>query len=810
MSAQESPRGEEQLGFAEVAVHLPVAGTYHYSIPERLRDQVGLGTHVQVRFGARKVTGVVVALTTTAAIARTLPIEAVLDPDAPTQPELVALAMWLAEYYEAPPGEALRCVMPAGATSDAAVPVVATPAGHVALAQAALPPRQRDVLAQLCRGPVAVRAMSATDRKALTVLRERGWVADVDVTLQARTKARTERVARLNVDTQAGLADAVARAPAKAKLVALLAAGPRSVTALRADGASAAAMRELAKAGVIVVEKKPLALQALAAGGFEADAAPPLLTDEQQLAVAKIVAATRTGFASFLLFGITGSGKTEVYLHVIHDVLADGKTAIVLVPEISLTPQLAARFRARFGDLVAVLHSGLSARDRHDEWQRLRRGQARIAVGARSAVFAPLSNVGVIIVDEEHDGSFKQEEGVRYHARDVAVVRAQRAKAACVLGSATPSLESYWQTERGAYQLLTLTKRPTAQPLPSVEVVDLLVHRPDGEAMLSELLRTAVAECLAAGDQCVLFLNRRGFATFVMCRVCGFSFRCAHCSVSMTYHRERDQLMCHYCGAAQRVPSQCPSCKHVDGIERRGLGTERVADAVMTQFPGARVARLDRDTATGRNLEEILRAVHERKVDILVGTQMVSKGHDFPGVTLVGVLCADTGLTLPDFRAAERTYQLLSQVAGRAGRGQRPGKVVIQTYRAKALAITAAMNHDYVGFYTGEMAARADLGYPPHGRLIAVRLDGADATLVVETAHRLAQLADVVGKRIGGVEVAGPVAAPLEKLRGRVRWQIWLRGARRQDVRQVARSILAADVPSAVRVSLDVDPVSTM
>jgi primosomal protein N' (replication factor Y) len=796
--------------FAEVAVNLPVAGTYHYAIPSRLQAQVAVGTHVQVRFGARRVTGVVVALSDTAATEKTLPLEAVLDPDAPTQPELVALAMWLAEYYEAPPGEALRCVMPAGATSDAAVPVIATDAGRAAFDHAALPPHQRDVLAQLCAGPVAVRSLSATDRKALVALRDRGWVADVDVTLQARTKARMERVARLHPDAAATAAASVGRAPAKAKLVALLQAGPQPVAALRDAGASTTALRELEKAGIVIVEKLPMALHALASESYQPAAGPPVLTDEQQAAVASVVAATRTGFAGFLLFGITGSGKTEVYLHIIHDVLADGKTAIVLVPEISLTPQLAARFRDRFGDRVAVLHSGLSARDRHDEWQRLQRGQAQIAVGARSAVFAPLRNLGVIIVDEEHDGSFKQEEGVKYHARDVALVRAQRAGAACVLGSATPSLESYWQTERGAYQRLELTKRPTAQALPAVEIVDLTVHRPDGEAMLSAKLRTAVEECMAAGDQCVLFLNRRGFATFVLCKACGYSFRCAHCSVSMTYHRDRDQLMCHYCGAAQRVPNQCPSCKQPDAIERRGLGTERVADAVMTQFPNARVARLDRDTATGRKLEEILRAMHERTIDILVGTQMVSKGHDFAGVTLVGVLCADTGLTLPDFRAAERTYQLLSQVAGRAGRGERPGKVLIQTYRAKALAITAATNHDYLGFYQGEVAARADLGYPPHGRLIAIRLDGADPNQVIDTAQRLALLAQAVGKRIGGVDVAGPVAAPLEKLRGRVRWQIWLRGPRRQDVRQVARSVLTADIPSAVRVSLDVDPVSTM
>jgi primosomal protein N' (replication factor Y) (superfamily II helicase) len=328
--------------------------------------------------------------------------------------------------------------------------------------------------------------------------------------------------------------------------------------------------------------------------------------------------------------------------------------------------------------------------------------------------------------------------------------------------------------------------------------------------MLSARLRTAIVETLAAGDQCVLFLNRRGFATFVLCNACGHSFRCDHCSVSLTYHKFRDQLVCHYCGFTARVPDNCPACKQTGCIDRRGLGTEKIADAVATQFPSARIARLDRDTAGGRKLEEILSNVEKRLIDILVGTQMVSKGHDFPGVTLVGVLCADTGLSLPDFRAAERTYQLLSQVAGRAGRGAKPGRVMIQTYRPQALAITAAARHDYAGFYAGEMTSRADLGYPPHGRLIAVRLDGPDGGQVAEAANRLANYAATYSQKLAGVEVTGPVAAPLEKLRGRVRWQIWLRGPKRAEVRQVARAILACEVPSAVRVSLDVDPMSTL
>ncbi|HEX7840068.1 MAG TPA: primosomal protein N', partial [Kofleriaceae bacterium] len=649
----------------------------------------------------------------------------------------------------------------------------------------------------------------------------------------ARVRLKRERVVQLSGDAGAARAQ-VARAPRRLAVVERLAGG--EVIALPAleqqlPGARAA-VRELVKLGLATVSDRESAIAAVATSEAMAGSPPPALTYEQRRAVDEIVAALggdlaalaadsvratggdgRRPFTPFLLHGVTGSGKTEVYLRVIATALEAGRTALVLVPEISLTPQLAARFRARFGDLVAILHSGLSETARLGEWSRLRRGDARIAVGARSAVFAPLDGLGVIVVDEEHDGSFKQDEGVRYHARDVALVRAQRAGAVCVLGSATPSLESAAHAERGTYRKLTLTQRPTARPMPDVEIIDLRTYMPDGDAMLSAPLRAAIGQTLAAGDQTILFLNRRGFATFVLCRACGHAFRCPHCSVSLTYHRHSDRLACHYCGFAQRVPEACPGCGATGTIERKGLGTEKVADAVAAAFPAARVARLDRDVATGAKIEAVLARVARREVDVLVGTQMVTKGHDFPGVTLVGVLCADTGLNLPDFRASERTFQLLAQVAGRAGRGDKPGRVMIQTYRPRAPAVVAAAAHDYASFFAAESAARAELGYPPHGRLIAVRIDGADAHEVAGAAKRLAELATAAASRpdVGGqVEVRGPVPAPLERLRNRTRWQVWLRSADRHALRRVARSLIAADLPGAVRVGLDVDPISAM
>jgi primosomal protein N' (replication factor Y) len=799
-------RGDPDV--VEVAVTLPVAGRYHYRVPARLRPRAQVGARVLVRFGGKKVTGVVVRAEAQPPPDVTLvDVSDVLDDEPALPAELVELCLWIADYYEAPPGEVMRAALPAGSGIGARRVIALTDAGRAALDGGALPAKTGAALARLAAGPIAMSGLGAALKRDVAALIAAGLATEQEERDRARARLRRERVARLAIDLAEASA-AVAKAPKRRAIVDALAeaAGPLAVATLRERvPGSTAGLRELVKAGVVAIEERELALDAAPVDSTMASATIPTPTDEQAHAVAAITSSTA---GRFLLHGVTGSGKTEVYLRVIAEALAAGKTALVLVPEISLTPQLAARFRARFGDEVAILHSGLGEQARLGEWSRLRRGQARIAVGARSAVFAPLANLGVVVVDEEHDGSFKQEEGVRYHARDVALVRAQRVGAVCVLGSATPSLESFAHAKRGQYQLLVLSQRPTARPMPSVDVVDLRVHVPDGEAMLSNVLRAAIGDCLAAGDQSILFLNRRGFATFVLCRACGHSFRCPNCAVSLTYHRHSDRLTCHYCGYVRRVPDACPECKGAGTIVRKGLGTERVADALAAEFPQARVARLDRDVASGAKVEGVLARVARREVDILVGTQMVTKGHDFPGVTLVGVLCADTGLDLPDFRASERTFQLLEQVAGRAGRGDRAGRVIVQTYRPGSAAVLAAAAHDYERFFETESASRAELGYPPHGRLIAVRIDGGDEHAVAAAARKLADTGESLG--VAGVELRGPVPAPLEKLRGRTRWQIWLRGQERQALRRVARAMLATEVVGAVRVVLDVDPMSSL
>ena len=827
-----APRAGE-ADVVEVVVTVAAPGRYHYRVPSRLIRQARLGSRVLVRFGNTKVTGVIVRDHATPPVGIKLTeISEVLDDEPSLSPELVELCLWIADYYESVPGEVFRGALPAGSGVKARKVVMLTDAGRAAI-EGALPPKQRALLARLEDGPLALAGLASALKRGLAPLIEGGLVVEMEAREAARARLKRERVVTLakpldevraavaKAPTRRAIIDALASAAAGAAASAAASAadaGGVPTAALKHIKGASSAVRELAKAGLVTVSEREVALDAVAIEdpGMALLAGPaPVLTAEQALAVDTITRAMREPgpFTPFLLHGVTGSGKTEVYLRVIADTLQAGKTALVLVPEISLTPQLAARFRGRFGDQVAILHSGLGDQARLGEWSRLRRGQARIAVGARSAVFAPLENLGVIVVDEEHDGSFKQEEGVRYHARDVAMVRAQRTGAVCVLGSATPSLESYAHAERGQYKLLVLTQRPTARPMPSVEVVDLRTFLPDGEAMLSAPLRTAIGETLAAGDQTILFLNRRGFSTFVLCRACGHSFRCNHCAVSLTYHRHSDRLTCHYCGFFQRVPDICPECKGVETIIRKGLGTEKVADAVAEEFKTARVARLDRDVASGAKVEGVLSRVARREIDILVGTQMVTKGHDFPGVTLVGVLCADTGLDLPDFRSSERTFQLLAQVAGRAGRGDRAGRVIVQTYRPGAAAVTAAAAHDYETFYRAESLSRAELGYPPHGRLIAVRIDGSNEHDVAGTAKQLAEVAEAVASRpdLGGtVEIRGPVPAPIEKLRGRTRWQVWLRSGERQALRRVARAVIATEIKKSVRVLLDVDPMSAL
>ncbi|HEY6106844.1 MAG TPA: primosomal protein N', partial [Anaeromyxobacteraceae bacterium] len=504
----------------------------------------------------------------------------------------------------------------------------------------------------------------------------------------------------------------------------LLARGRIPVDELRAAFPRArAALGALASRGLVRRETEAPVARAgvLASGG-----AAPALTPAQAAALARIEGAFGA-FATFLLHGVTGSGKTEVYLQAIARARAAGRGALVLVPEIALTPQLSGRFRARFGDEVALLHSGLSDAERHAEWLRLRRGEARICVGVRSAIFAPVEDLAVIVVDEEHEQSFKQEDGPAYHARDLAVVRGRLEDAVVILGSATPSLESLENARRGRYRALTLPVRVDDRPMPAVELVNLSGARRGGRApaagLISPPLAAALDETLLAGQQAILFLNRRGYQSLVLCEACGAEARCPDCSVSQTHHARRGLLLCHYCGKSEPMNGLCPACGGLRfGL---GVGTEQVEEAVRGLLPRARVERLDRDTVTtADDTAGVLARFARREVDVLVGTQMVTKGHDFPGVTLVGVVLADTALALPDFRAAERTFQLLAQVAGRAGRGADAGRVLIQTFNPRSPAIARAVAHDYLGFAEEELARRQVLHYPPYARLLAVRVEG--------------------------------------------------------------------------------------
>jgi primosomal protein N' (replication factor Y) len=579
----------------------------------------------------------------------------------------------------------------------------------------------------------------------------------------------------------------------------------------RAAGVGADAVRALVTAGIAERVRRPLER----VPDTPTPSVRPVLTDAQRDAAARLAEAVTAGtHASFLLHGITGSGKTEVFLAAAEATLAAGRDVLVLVPEIALTHQVVARVRARFGDAVAVLHSGLGPRERWTEWRRIASGEARVVVGARSAVFAPLRRVGLVVVDEEHDAAYKQEEGIRYHARDLAVVRARLASAVVVLASATPSAESYQAALDGRHRLLELRTRPTAQPLPAVDVIDLRGRARGLDAgLLSDELRDALATTIDRGEQSLVFLNRRGFATYLQCPACGATADCPDCSVTLTWHRARGALACHHCQFHRRPPARCEKCQGPP-LEAYGIGTERIQATIEGVYPGVAVERLDRDVAARAGAQKrILKSWHEGAIDVLVGTQMVSKGHDVPGVTLVAVVLADQSLNVPDFRAAERTFQLLVQVAGRAGRGDRPGRVVVQTLRPTHASLAAAAHHDFAGFMAGELERRRALGYPPFTRLVLVRLDGKTEAAVEKAAEGLgARLRDhAVRLGLGASAVLGPAPPSVERVRGRHRRQLLLRHGAVPGLRALARAARGGDADAyanGVRIVVDVDPVS--
>jgi len=787
----------------EVALPLPLYATFSYRVGEPWAVPPR-GARVEVPFGNRKAVGVV----TRSGIAPPASVELkdvsdVVDEAPLVEPPLLDLAAWMADYYLAPPGECYRLVLP-----PAGIRASRTVVRRIAGASAGDESAEDPLLLALGKGAMPVSRLASRLGKDPTAglhrLRREGRV---EIVQDIRAPAfRNVQVASL-VD---GAEDPKPSAQAEVVTRLRAAGGRMRVADLVRDKASLrGAVSRLAEKGVLRLEEER---DVRSPEGLPLrDVGRHTLVSDQEEALESVGAALRTeSFAPFLLHGVTGSGKTEVYFRAAEQALALGRSALFLVPEIALTPLLVRAARTRFGDEVAVQHSELSAGERHDQWWRIRDGEARVVIGARSAVFAPLPRLGLIVVDEEHEGAYKQEESPRYHARDVAVMRATLEGAVVVLGSATPSVESHSNALRGKYRRLTLGARIGAHGMPRVEIVDRrAVLKAGGDAILSPPLREALAERLARKEQSLLLLNRRGYATSLLCRECGQQATCPNCSVCLTLHGRGVRALCHYCGHDVPTPGACGVCKGAY-LRLSGYGTEQVVDVVKAALPGARVERLDRDLAARRGaVARVLAGFEAGETDILVGTQMIAKGHDFPRVTLVGVVDADVGLGLPDFRAAERSFSLLTQVAGRAGRAELPGEVILQSHWPDHYALTLACAQDYDSFFEREMEFRRTMAYPPAGALLNLLVRARDA-------GPGAREADALGRRLrdaarGRYRVLGPARAPLARLRGEHRFQILLKG-QRAAMRAAVKGALVERYGASrwPGIAVDVDPVSVM
>jgi primosomal protein N' (replication factor Y) len=737
----------------EVAIPLYLERTFHYRVPERLHELATTGRRALVPFGNRKLTGYILGNAAGSEIANLKDIIDVLDSEPLWTPQELEFYRWVAAYYQHPLGEVVRTALPGGIN-----------------------------------------------------IQTRKGTSGEEAPLSGGKSVRLERI------YHPGPAVELPRQPG-AKALEILAvireAGGISAAELRKRfGTCTSQLKRLTELDLCTAEEREIYRDPFKDHVIKRDEPRHLHTHQKGALEAISAGIDRQQFVPFLLYGVTGSGKTEVYLQAISHALEQGKNALVLVPEIALTPQLTGRFQSRFGGGIAILHSGLSEGERYDEWRRIRRGMARIVIGARSAIFAPLDSIGIIIVDEEHEASFKQSDGLRYNARDLALVRGRMEQAVVVLGSATPLVTSIHAAAEGRLTMLELPERVENRPMPLVERVVMKGNK----ETISKALATGLLETYDKAQQAIVFLNRRGFATFLVCAECGKSLTCPNCSVTLTYHRQRRQSLCHYCDYAVPAPGTCPSCGGTT-LTELGAGTEKLEHDLKELLPSARVLRMDSDTTSGKGSHErLLSRMHDGSGDILVGTQMIAKGHDFPEVTLVGVVHAEAGLGMPDFRAAERTFQLLSQVIGRAGRGETPGRVVVQALDTEHYAIRSAAEHDAAGFYRQELEFRREAGYPPFAFLAAFAISGLSEQAVSEqadaTARLLAQLKTELKIR---VEILGPAPSPIYRLRNRFRRQILLKGANRGELHRLLTCWRQrATIASTVRIAVDIDPVDMM
>ncbi|MDL2269498.1 primosomal protein N' [Desulfosarcina sp. OttesenSCG-928-G17] len=798
-----------------VAVPLPVKGCFDYTVPTSLAALLCPGKRVKVPFGNRIVTGYVMGPGTETDPARLKQILDILDTE-PLFPETaIPFFRWTSDYYLHPIGQVISTALPAGLNFSETVVFVLADAGKHA-ADAATD-AEKAVLAVLGEKPLDFKGLQKqlarpVARALVNQMIRRGWLETVRRLKGRQTRPKTVRVILLPDE----LPDFSSLSPQRQAILNLLREnGAMEMPVLKAHIPTAATLvRAMEREGQVRISTRTVYRDPFG-DPIQPDMPPPL-TDEQAEAVFRMTPLLGKGFHTVLLAGVTGSGKTEIYLQLTRAAMDQHLPVVVLVPEIALISQTERRFRARFGETVAVLHSGLSQGERYDQWLRILKGEAQIAIGARSAIFAPFQHAGLIIVDEEHDASYKQDTGLAYNARDLAVVRGRFENALVVLGSATPSIQSWHNVGIGKYTTVSLTQRVTHHPLPVIQTVDLSQNRDERgiRRYITPVLEKAIQTTLDSGHQALLFLNRRGFSAFPICGRCGKPIRCRHCDISLTLHKHENTYRCHYCGFSRTATAICPECGG-ETIKLLGIGTEKIQDAMTRLFPRARVARMDRDTTAAKGaMVKLLRDLKQGNIDILVGTQMVAKGHDFPGITLVGVICADLTLNFPDFRAGERTFQLLAQVAGRAGRGDQPGKVILQTFNPDHFSIMAATRQDFTTFYNQEIGFRKALGYPPFTRMIAIRLAGKDPAQTAASAHAVGAgcqaLLSPEGPFHGQIQVMGPIPAPVARIANHHRWQLLVKGTSANLLHRFVEDLTSGQKPvsakSHVRITLDVDP----
>ena len=815
--------------YARVVFNLPLKEAFTYGIPERFAGQVRVGTRVLAPFGPRKITGYVVGLTDTCESGFEIKlIEDLTDGVPVISEELLALTRWVADYYNAGWGEVIKAALPGGLDEDHHEIFFLTGPGESALQDHALPSSALKILLALQnKTSLNKKQIQKTLGKPFSVhtlsqLVQEGYVSS-EVRVQKKSIAYTlDKKACLTLDnhTPEELEKLLKRSPKQREVFDLLTGREMLVSELaqQLPGYSAP-LRELKRKGLAktVAVKKDRAVT-LADDPEWNPEAPQVFTGEQQT-VFKVLSQSLAAseFKTFLLHGVTGSGKTEVYMRAIQQALDAGKTSIMLVPEISLTPQTVNRFHRRFGSNVAILHSGLTPVERYLEWKKIREEKVAIVVGARSAVFAPFKNLGVLIIDEEHDTSYKQDSVPRYHARETAIARAKASGAVVILGSATPSLESRRKIATGEYQLLTLKERIGDRLLPAIRIVDMRKERDEAKnySIFSIPLKQAIIDRLEQKEQTFLFLNRRGTANYVVCRKCGFVFDCLRCSVSLTFHGQSKTLMCHYCDFRAPMPGACTECGG-EVIRFSGFGTQKLEEETKALFPNARIKRMDRDTMRTRaSFEAVYHEMRAGDIDILIGTQMITKGHHFPNVTLVGVVYADLSLHIPDFRSSERTFQLLTQVAGRAGRGKVPGTVIVQAHNPDHYVFDFVPRHDYNGFFEKEVRLREQLNYPPFTQLVALEIESESEPEGEAAVGHLKQFLEEPVRQSPGVELLGPSRAALYRINNRYRWHLILRSRETAHLQALVTQCLDNQqlrklTSGKTKITVDVDPMNLL